>query len=223
MVVSGLAQRLRESTAALHRQAERRPFMATLLSGRADRRAYLQLLHNLHPIYAALEPLLATHRHHPWLATVWSPAQARLPALAADIAALQRLGPCELGPPQAASLAYAQRLHGLPSATPDADPDTAIARLLAHAYVRCLGDLSGGQVLRRVVVRSLGLDGSTGTAFYDFGSADQASALLHSWRHGLAALPADGPLADAAVQEACWSFEQHLRLFDALDAVTVPR
>ena len=37
-------------------------------------------------------------------------------------------------------------------------------------------------------------------------------------RGGLAALPAQGEAADAAVDEALWAFAQHLRLFDELAA-----
>ena len=45
------------------------------------------------------------------------------------------------------------------------------APLLAHSYVRYLGDLSGGQVIRRRVIKSYNLaeDGdSRGTQFYEF-------------------------------------------------------
>lgn len=47
------------------------------------------------------------------------------------------------------------------------------APLLAHAYVRYLGDLSGGQVIRRRVAKSYGLDvdgdgDGRGTEFYAF-------------------------------------------------------
>lgn len=213
---SGLALRLREATAAQHRQAERSRFMAALIAGRADHRSYRLLLHNLLPIYGALEPLLQAHREHAWLAPVWAPAMARLPALQNDIAEWQRLAPSDLGPPLPASVHYAHRLNSLLLDTTSLD--TAIARLLGHAYVRYLGDLSGGQVLQRVVARQLGLSGASGTTFYDFGAPDQAAALLQRWRQTLAALPAEGALADAAVQEACWSFDQHLRLFEALEA-----
>lgn len=42
--------------------------------------------------------------------------------------------------------------------------------LLAHSYVRYLGDLSGGQFIRRVVVKAYGLDDATssGVEFYEF-------------------------------------------------------
>lgn len=227
VVGSGLAQRLRDGTATRHRLAERSAFMTALLGGRTQRpmqhRMYLQLLHNLQPIYTALEPMLQAHSSHAWLAPLWTPAMARLPALVADMAELQRLSPCDLGPPQAASLDYARRLQALLPRAHGTAQDAQVARLLAHAYVRYLGDLSGGQVLKRALTKSLGLQGALGSTFFDFGSAEQASALQQRWRQGLAALPAHGAMADAAVDEACWSFDQHLRLFEALERLSPQR
>lgn len=47
--------------------------------------------------------------------------------------------------------------------------------MLAHAYVRYLGDLSGGQVIGARIKKAYGLNGQDGTAFYRFdeGSAGQ--------------------------------------------------
>jgi len=46
--------------------------------------------------------------------------------------------------------------------------------LLAHAYVRYVGDLSGGQVIRRHVAKAYGTDVASGEGvrFYDFKSLD---------------------------------------------------
>ena len=57
--------------------------------------------------------------------------------------------------------------------------------LVAHLYTRYLGDLSGGQILRRAVVRAYGLagpgettlDARAGVAFYDFPEIGAATAL----------------------------------------------
>ena len=49
--------------------------------------------------------------------------------------------------------------------------------LLAHAYVRYLGDLSGGQVIRRAIAKAYGVESadSAGTRFYEFGKLGEAS------------------------------------------------
>ena len=44
------------------------------------------------------------------------------------------------------------------------DPST----LLSHAYVRYLGDLSGGQVIRSRVSKAYGLEDGAGVSFFDF-------------------------------------------------------
>ena len=42
-------------------------------------------------------------------------------------------------------------------------------RLLAHSYVRYMGDLSGGQVTKGNIRKAYGLVDKQGTAFYEFG------------------------------------------------------
>jgi heme oxygenase len=60
-------------------------------------------------------------------------------------------------------IAYTERLQTL---SDSADPSL----LLAHAYVRYLGDLSGGQVIRRRVAEAYAIDieDGSGLKFYEF-------------------------------------------------------
>ena len=52
------------------------------------------------------------------------------------------------------------------------------APLLAHAYVRYLGDLSGGQTIRHILAKAYGLDeaAGTGVSFYAFKELRSAKA-----------------------------------------------
>lgn len=194
-----LAERLRIGTAAVHREAERSALMRRLLGGRADRNTHLALLEQLLPVYATLESLVSVHATHPWLATVWSPELARTAALRADLGARADTAPLP------ATTRYVERLRGLDDGAP-----TSAARLLAHVYVRHLGDLSGGQILQRV------LGNTPALAFHHFGTPADVARLKALMRNGLATLPAHGMAADAAENEAMWAFAQHLRLFDEL-------
>jgi heme oxygenase len=200
-----LAQRLRDETRLLHVDAEKSAFMSVLMRGRMDRAAYAALLRNLLAIYEALEPALARHATHAALAPLDLAGLARSSSLRDDLATLAGAGdlPTELRP---AAVGYAARLRELDAGRPEL--------LLAHAYVRYLGDLSGGQLLSGIVARSPGLARGVGTAFYDFGAAAPASVLGAAFRAGLdRAVLAD---ADAVVAEARLAFQRHRRLFDEL-------
>ena len=105
------------------------------------------------------------------------------------------------------SIAYVTRLRHLTELKPQL--------LAAHAYVRYLGDLSGGQILTGIVARSLGLPldagDNSGTDFYNFGGPDEVRLLSNDFRTGLAMLTADGIVAEGKL-----AFEMHGQLFDEL-------
>lgn len=204
--VHDLPERLRLGTRDLHRLAERSGLMARMLAGRIDVAAYAALLRNLHALYAALEAALRAAQAHAAVARLPLAALWREPALAADLAVL--LGPrWPDGPPCcAATRDYAERLQALASDRP--------AMLLAHAYLRYLGDLHGGQILQRQLQQCLGA--ATPTSFYDFGPPGEVAALRAQFRAALAAAPVSEDEAEALVEEARWGFRQHQRLFEAL-------
>lgn len=202
--VPDLPARLREATRTLHAQAERSGLMATLLRGGIGRPAYCTLLRNLHAIYAVLEQSND--------AVLVDPALHRAEALAQDLDHLHGPGWREQLPLAAATRAYVERLLALARSGSRA--------LAAHAYVRYLGDLHGGQVLRGLVRRGLGLDaqGTPGTRFYDFGDAASVQGLRAEFRRRLAALPLAAGEQQAVVDEARWAFAQHARMFEELQA-----
>jgi heme oxygenase len=195
---------LRTETAALHAEAERAGVMRELLRDRLERGAYCVLLRNLHEIYTWLEHGLDRHAAHPLVSAVDLPGLRRRGALAADLQSIHGEGWDRL-PRANATTRYASRLREL--------GDRRAEPLVAHAYVRYLGDLSGGQILRRIVADSLRLADGVGTAFYDFG--DEAGLLADTFRSRLDALDADGPVAGDIVAEAQRAFVFHVRLFEA--------
>ncbi len=208
---AGLAERLREGTRAHHRATERAGIMPALLGGRLSVRRFAALQRNLHEIYGALEPALARHAGHGAIAAIHQPVLERCGYLAADLIDLH--GPAwrdEL-PVVPATLGYVERIRRLEHDEPEA--------LVAHAYVRYLGDLAGGQVLKGIVARSFNLDGGKGTGFYDFGAPDQVARLARDFRAGLAMVPQHGASIDRLVAEACWAFDQHVLLFCGLETV----
>ena len=211
-----LPERLRSGTRDLHAQTERTGAMADLLAGRLSRPGYCAMLRNLHAIYAALEAALdaAMQRQAADAAVLRLHAEPlrRAAALAADLDTLH--GPqwrTDL-PLQPAAQAYAQRLQALSHAQ---SPAQSLS-LVAHVYVRYLGDLHGGQILKRLVARSLGLVGDSGTQFYAFGDETQVLALRQGLRLALGSLGLNSADSDAVVTEARWAFVQHQQLFTEL-------
>jgi heme oxygenase len=136
----------------------------------------------------------------------------RADALAADLDVLH--GPRwrdELAPGPAIQR-YAARLDAIARAEP--------ALLASHAYVRYLGDLSGGQLLRRVIAATLAIDGEAGLAFYRF--TDDPAALAARLRNGLDAMAPATHLTARLVNEARWAFRCHIDLFEELAAAVGP-
>jgi heme oxygenase len=66
--------------------------------------------------------------------------------------------------------AFVEYVTHLQALSDSADPSL----LLAHTYVRYLGDLSGGRVIRHRVAKAYGIDMASGEGvkFYDFKSLD---------------------------------------------------
>jgi heme oxygenase len=207
----GLAQRLRDGTWALHTETERAGVMPALLRGTLPAAGFHWMQRNLYAVYAALETGLRQHAAHPLLAPLDTLPLARCSALAADLQALCGDGWAHSLPVLPVAAAYAERLRALAATQP--------ALLAAHAYVRYLGDLSGGQALRRIVRQRGGMvgeAGEAGTLFFDFGPPAQVAALARGLRSALDTLPVDETQTEALVAEARWAFAQHVALFEEL-------
>lgn len=205
-----LPARLRQSTHDLHTQTERSGLMADLLAGRITRTRYIALLFNLHALYAALEAALAQHQTDPAITMLQTGALQRTAALASDLHSLQGAQWQQAHSLQPALRDYVHRLQALAAIGSRA--------LVAHAYVRYLGDLNGGQALARLVMRRLDLAGAEGTRFYDFGTAEEVAARRTAFRTALGQLPLRAGEDDLIVEEACWAFRQHQRLFEELQS-----
>lgn len=217
-VPPGLAARLRDGTSEAHRAAERGAFVRAFLRDPAtaaergaptiDRPTYRAYLRALWTVYRALEAGLERHREHPVVGPLALPVLYRAPALAADLQVLFAARPDDT-PPVPAARAHAAHLRALAEHEP--------ALLVAHAYTRYLGDLSGGQILRRAAARLLGLpaDGP-GLAFYDFPQIPDLGAFKAELRARLDALPLAPAGAQALVAEARDAFARTAAVFAEL-------
>jgi heme oxygenase len=203
---------LRTATTQAHEAAESSTFVPALLEGRLSARAFTDLAVQQWVVYGALERAFAGCRHpalHPFL----DPRLVRVPALEADLAHLvgegwqQQLGAGVPVVPSATAYADAVAEH--------ADDATF---LLAHHYVRYLGDLSGGQVIARLVQREYGI-GDEGLHFYDFSSLGKPKAYKDAYRVRLDEVALTGAERGAVVEHAQAAFESSRRIFVDLAAL----
>lgn len=201
-----LSTRLREQTKALHVQAERTGIMAQLLRGRATLPEYAALLVSLREIYIALEDGLAAHATNVVVRPLLMPGFARATALDMDLRALSALG-VALPPAASEARSYSAHLRELTHIDPP--------RLLAHAWLRYLGDLNGGQIIGGIVRDALGLP-MAATQFYEFPALADPRAAAGRWREALDCAPLDASAQMAIIDEACDGFHRHIRLFALL-------
>lgn len=199
---------LREATRELHRDAERGGVMGRLLRRAATRQEYTAMLVALREIYGALEDGLRRHADRPGMAALLPPGLARVAALEADLRELAAMGE-RIPPAHPEALRYAQHLRELSAETP--------TRLLAHAWLRYLGDLNGGQVVARLVRAGLDLPDRC-LSFYRFAFDAPVETVAAAWKAALDAIVLTDPERRAMVDEARDGFRRHIALFTALDA-----
>ena len=124
---------LRALTQRMHETAETQPFAQELLSGTVSTKRYATYLFNQHPQYNLLETLAMLHgltdvriapRIHDDYSELWQEFQPNQPPLLSVVKE------------------YMDHLMTIKD-----DPH----KLMAHIYVRHMGDLSGGQMIARKV------------------------------------------------------------------------
>lgn len=211
--VLSLSTAMREGSRAEHEAAEGSSFMAELLAGRLDGRAYTDYLLRFRGIYAVLEQAVRDHAADPMVAAVSDTALERLAAIDADLAHwapdLDPTAPVD----SPAAATYRERL----AAAGDLAAGGWGGALVAHHYTRYLGDLSGGQAIGRILDRSFDLDGS-GIAFYDFAEIPKPKPYKDAYRSRLDALGLDAAGVQRVVDEVKVVFALNQAVFVELGA-----
>lgn len=209
---AGFAAVLREGTKAAHREAERSGFIADLIRNRATRDGYATFLRNLEPAYAVMESALTLRRDDALFAPFADPRLFRHAALVRDLEAIA-------GPDWASTRALVPEAEAYARAIEAASHGDGVG-LVAHAYARYLGDLSGGQILKPLLSRTLGL-GPDALGFYDFPGFADLDAPKLAMRQALDGVVPDGPRAEAIVEEANAAFRHNIDVSVAVQAVPV--
>ena len=168
---------LKELTHEAHRNAETQPFVKILFSGKINPELYAAYLKNQHPCYEILEVCAMPHGLLTGL-----PDMRRAPAILADYLELHDPAKEEakILPATENYIKYILSIKDEPQ------------RLMAHLYVRHMGDLAGGQMIAKRVPGS--------GKYYQFENPDTLKAAI---RERL-----DDSMADEA--KVCFKYAEEL-------------
>lgn len=213
-----LSHTLRTATAQAHERAEHSSFVDDLLEGRSCKAAFTALAVQQHVIYDALESVIQEHyREDPLVKVVDDRRLDRRAALSADLDHLlgsdhtQRLAAGQL-PVLPATTRYADRLR--------LEHDSEL--VLAHHYVRYLGDLSGGQVIARLVARHYAIPREA-LGFYSFEGIEKLKPYKDDYRARLDSLDLPPQRRELLVERAVEAFDLSRAVFADLDAARGPQ
>lgn len=204
----GLATKLREGTAKSHSMAEGADFIKCFLQGVIDRQSYRKLAANFYFIYSALEAELTRHQNHPAIGSLHTPELWRQASLESDLAFYYGADWRNQVQPSEACKKYVKHIQEVSNNTPEL--------LAAHAYTRYMGDLSGGQILKKIAKQAMGLKDGQGTAFYEFDSIKNHGEFKKKYRAALDTIPVDSITQDRIVDEANYAFHLNMEMFQEL-------
>lgn len=207
-----LASRLREGTQKSHTLSENTAFMKCFLKGIVEKEPFRKLTANLYFVYATLEQEMRSHQDHPVIGPMIFPELNRTQKLTEDLAFYYgEQWPDEVkASPEGEN--YVARIRTVSATQP--------ALLVAHAYVRYMGDLSGGQSLRHIARTALDLPADKGTGLHEFDQLPTVAAkraFKEKYRHALNSLPLDESTVEAIVAEANLAFALNRNVFHELE------
>ncbi|XP_043955913.1 heme oxygenase 2 isoform X2 [Gambusia affinis] len=208
-----LSEMMAAGTKEVHEKAENTQFVKDFLRGRIRKELFKLGAVALYHTYTAMEEEIERNKDHPQFAPLYFPAELhRHEALARDLEYFY--GPdwkSKISCSQATQH-YVDRIHQVGQEDP--------VLLVAHAYTRYMGDLSGGQVLRKVAQRALKLPPTgEGLEFYQFDAIHNAKAFKQLYRSRMNELELDMATKKKLVAEAVRAFHFNMEVFEELEEI----
>jgi heme oxygenase len=210
--MSNLAQKLREGTRHSHTAAENTAFMKCFLKGIVEREPFRKLIADLYFVYSTLEAEVRRHLDKPTVRTLYFPELERTAKLEDDLNYYYGENWREQIAATPAGQRYVDRIRAVSAQNP--------TLLIAHAYVRYMGDLSGGQSLRNIARSAMNLPPDQGTGLHEFDQISTVEARRDfklKYRDALNALKLEPELVQAIVDEANLAFSLNRDVFHELE------
>lgn len=200
---------IRDASRDPHAEAEAAPFLRDMLGGRLGVEAYARYTEQLWFVYRALEEGARELAGDPVAGPFLRPELERVPALERDLEHLRGVGWRARAAPLAATRRYAERIRRVAARWPGG--------YVAHHYTRYLGDLAGGQVIRRAAERVWGFSPEgDGVRFYVFDGIANPAAFRRRYRAALDAMPLGAGERFRVTAEVRAAFAHNAALLSAL-------
>lgn len=208
-----LSEVLAAGTKEAHDKAENSPFVKDFLRGRIKRELFKLGTAALYYVYSAIEEEIEKNKDHPMFAPLYFPSELhRRDALAKDLEYLYGEDWESKISCSAATRPYVDRIHEVGCEDP--------VRLVAHAWTRYMGDLSGGQILKKVAQRALKLPPTgEGLNFYHFEGIHNPTAFKRLYRSRMNELEVDAETKVKLLDEANLAFKYNLDVFTELQEI----
>lgn len=201
-----LSIRLRNETKIVHTKTENADFIKKLFKAEFTPEEYFCYLASLKEIYQTLEQALLKNKNQPYVEPIYFEELFRTQSLNEDLVAWSEYK-ADLNESQLNAVKeYTTHLNKISEAAPHL--------LVSHAYVRYLGDLSGGQILHKIL--SAKVDKANGLNFYSF-KIDNTQKMKELYRSRLDQIGSlSEPKSCEILKEAQLAFHYNDMIFNTL-------
>tara|TARA_Y100001968_G_scaffold119673_1_gene109013 strand:- start:1054 stop:1707 length:654 start_codon:yes stop_codon:yes gene_type:complete len=191
--------------------AENTGFISCFLKGVVEKSSYTKLLFDLFYVYSAMEEQISrlSQEGHPVISNINYKELNRRNSLDQDLSFyLGKEWRSELNISPSAQV-YVDRINQIGNEQPEL--------LVGHHYSRYIGDLSGGQLLKKITQKAMNIDGDQGLNFYMFEDINDEKIFKENYRKRLDSLPINQEMADLIVEEANKAFKYNMDMFKELE------
>ena len=206
-----LAGQLREGTKKSHTMAENTGFVACFLKGVVEKTSYRKLIGDLYFVYKAMEEEIdrLVQEDHPVIKHIGFKELFRRQTLEKDLEFYYGKNWLDQIKISESAKSYVDRIRLVANESPEL--------LVGHHYTRYIGDLSGGQILKKIAKKALNLRGDDGLNFYEFKLIEDEKLFKKSYSETLNKLPIDQKIADNIIEEANEAFAYNMKMFRELE------
>ncbi|GAA5070217.1 heme oxygenase [Thermocatellispora tengchongensis] len=207
------SEELRKATWAEHEAAAEDGYLAALMAGRLSREQYGEMVAQHYFLYRALDGAGRRLAGDPVAGPFVFPELYREEALVRDLTAVYGPGWRERVAPSKPTRTLVARIEQVAERP---------GGYIAHHYTRYLGDLSGGQFIRRELQRIYGFERGGGVDFYFFDEVGSLPRFKAEYRRRLDELPVDDAEKRRIVRETRLAYLLNTEVLADLGRVAVP-